>query len=126
MKRLPDLPRHSWQLGITHPSEVAHRLEVDKVAFAGVQWAVPVAVVSVVVAHSEGTGLWQTTGGQLSRVVVRGASGLGLTMRHGQWETLLETQLSLHLLHSFLLNHHLVRAGRRTDIDLDLDSKLAY
>lgn len=101
---------------ITYPFKVAHSLEVDKVALARVQRAIPVAVVRVIVSNGEGTFFWQTAGGQLCRVVVWRASGLRLTMRHGQWETILKAQLSLHFLHSLLLNHHLVSAG--VDIQL--------
>lgn len=97
-------------LKITHPSEVAHSLEVDKVALAGVQRTVPVAVVGVIVAHSEGTGLWDAAGRQLGCVVVRSASGLRLPMGHRQWKTLLKPQLPLYFLHHFLFNNHLVCA----------------
>ena len=98
----------------THPSEVAHGLEVDEVALARVQGSVPVAVVGVVVPHGEGAGLRQAAGGQLRRVVVRRPPRLGLGVRHGQRETLLQPQLPLHLLHALLLHHHLVgAAGRR-------------
>lgn len=101
---------------ITHPFEVAHCLEIDQVAFARVQWGVPVAIVCVVVSDSEG--LWQAAGWQLGCVVVRCASCLSLTMRHGQREALLKPQLPLHFLHSFLFNHHLVCAGNRVDMKL--------
>lgn len=96
---------------MTHPFKVAHSLEVDKVALARIQRAIPVAIVSVIVPYGEGAFFWQTAGGQLCRVVVWRASGLGLAMRHGQRETILKAQLSLHFLHSLLLNHHLVSAG---------------
>lgn len=98
---------------ITHPSEVAHSLEVDKVAFAGVQRAVPVAIISVIVAHGEGACLLQAAGWQLGCVVVWRSSGLCLTMGHRQWETVLEPQLPLHFLPSLLLNHHLVCTGQQ-------------
>lgn len=101
-----------WSLQLTlfytHPSEVAHSLEVDEVALAGVQRAIPVAIISVIVTHSKGTGLRQAAGWQLSCVVVRCASGLGFPVRHGQWEALLDPQLPLHFLPGFLFNHYLV------------------
>jgi len=103
---------------VTHPFKVAHSLEVDKVAFAGVQGAVPVAIVSVIVTNSERTGLRQTAGRQLSRVVVWRAPGLGFAVRHGQWETLLKPQLPFHFLNSLLFHHHLVCAGSREDVQL--------
>lgn len=98
---------------ITHPSEVAHSLEVDKVAFAWVQRAVPVAIVSVIVAHSEGTCVWEAAGWQLRSVVVWCATGLRLTMGHRQWEAILKPEFPLHFLPCFLLNHYLVCTGDR-------------
>lgn len=115
---LPDLLHHCWEFKITHPSKVAHRLEVDEVAFARVQGAVPVTIVGVIVTHSEGTGLRKAAGRQLSCVVVRGASSLGLTMRHGQRETLLKPQFPLHFLPCLLLYNYLVRAGHRGRLHL--------
>ena len=99
----------------THPSEVAHRLEVDEVAFAWVQRAIPVAVVSVIVTHSEGTGFGKAARWQLGRVVVRRATGLRLAVRHGQRETLLQPQLPLHFLSCLFFNHHLVCTGNKVD-----------
>lgn len=101
---------------ITHPSEVAHSLEVDKVAFAWVQRAVPVAIVSVIVSHREGTGLWEAAGWQLGCVVVWCAPGLRLTVGHGQWETLLKPQLPLYFLSHLLFNYYLVCTGHRVDV----------
>lgn len=116
--KFPDLLPHWLELTITHPSEVAHSLEVDKVAFAWIQRAVPVAVVSVIVAHSKGTGLWKAAGWQFGCVVVWCAPGLRFTVGHGQRETLLKPQLSLHFLHCLLFNYHLVCTGHRVDVHL--------
>lgn len=107
-----------WDFTITHPSEVAHGLEVDEVALARIQGTVPVAAVSVIVAHSEGTGLWQAAGWQLGRVVVRCAPGLGFAVGHGQRKTLLKPELPLHFLHGFFFHHHLVCAGQRDYVQI--------
>lgn len=92
---------------ISHPSEVAGGLKVDEVVLGGVQWAVPVAVVGVVVAHGEGRGLGQTAGSQLSCVVMRGPFGLRLVV--GVWcgETVDGAQLPPpHLTGTILFHHH--------------------
>lgn len=101
---------------VTHPSEVAHSLEVDKITFARVQRAVPVAIVCVIVTHGKGASLWQAAGWQLGCVVVWCAPGLCLTMGHRQWETVLKSQLPFHFLASLLLNHHLVCTGHKVDV----------
>jgi len=98
-------------LNSSHPSEVAGGLKVDEVVLGGIQRAVPVAVVGVVVAHGEGRGLGQTAGGQLGRVVVRGPFGLRLAVRVGRGETVHGAQLPPPPPLTgdvFLHHHHLV------------------
>lgn len=112
----PALLQHQCKFIVTHPSEVAHSLEVDKVAFTGVQRAIPVTIIRVIVTHSKGTGLWQTAGRQLGCVVVRRPSGLGLPVWHGQRKAFLHPQFPLHFLPSFFLNHYLVCAVQRADV----------
>lgn len=101
------------QLSSSHPSEVTGGLKVDEVVLGGVQRAVPVAVVSVVVTHGEGSGLWQTAGSQLSCVVMWRPFGLRLIV--GVWcrETVDSTQLPPpHLTGTILFHHHhLVSTG---------------
>lgn len=107
----------------SYPSEVAGGLEVDEVILGGVQGAVPVAVVGVVVAHGEGRGLRQAAGGQLCRVVMGGPSGGG-AVGAGCGEAVHGAHLPPpHLPGPVLLHHHhLVRAeeGAETQVKLML------
>lgn len=100
----------------SYPSEVAGGLEVDEVILGGVQGAVPVAVVGVVVAHGEGRGLRQAAGGQLCRVVMGGPSALG-AVGAGGGETVHRAHLPPPPLTGPVLlhHHHLVRAERGGD-----------
>lgn len=109
----PDLrlPRHKSKKNKNksrpYPSEVAGGLEVDEVVLGGIQRAVPVAVVGVVVAHGEGRGLGQAAGGQLGRVVVRRPSGLRLAVGLRGGEAVGGAQLPPpHLAGPVLLHHH--------------------
>lgn len=95
----------------THSSKVAHGLEVDEVVLSGVQGAVPVAIVGVVVSHGKRRGLWEAARRQFGCIVLRCTAGLRFTVRCGNREALLSTQLSLHLSNQFLLHHHLIRAA---------------
>lgn len=68
---------------------MAGGLKVDEVVLGGVERRVPVAVVSVVVPHSELGGLGQAVRGQFGRVVVGHALGLGLAVGQGHREAVL-------------------------------------
>lgn len=90
-----------------YPSEVTGGLKIDEVVFGGVQRAVPVAVVGVVVAHCEGRGLWETAGCQLSCVIMRAPLGLRPTVRIWCGETVNGAQLPPpHLTGTILFHHH--------------------
>lgn len=94
----------------TYASKVAHGLEEDEVVLPGVQRAVPVAIVGVVVPHSKGCSLGQAARGKFGCIVVWSSTGLSLTVRCGNGEAVLNTQFSLHLPTSFLLHDHLICA----------------
>lgn len=101
--------------GFSYPSEVGGGLEVDQVVLGGVQRAVPVAVVGVVVAHGEGRGLGEAAGCQLGCVVVGGRLAGRRAVGAGRREAVGGAQLSSpHLAGAVLLHHHhLVGTGRK-------------
>lgn len=100
--KLPWNTRHS-----SYPSEVGGGLEVDQVVLGGVQRAVPVAVVGVVVAHGEGRGLGEAAGRQLGRVVVGGRLAGRRAVGAGRREAVGGAQLSSpHPAGAVLLHHH--------------------
>lgn len=103
IETIPALPVHNG----SYPSEVWGGLKVDEIVLGGVQRAVPVAVVRVVVAHGEGRGLGEAAWGQLGRVVVGGRFARQRAVGVGRWETVGGAQLSSpHLAGAVLLHHH--------------------
>lgn len=69
----------------THPVGCADSLVINAVAFLRQQWGVPVAVVGLVVAHSER--LWgvDACGGELSSKVVLRVEERGVLEVNGNW-----------------------------------------
>lgn len=104
IETIPALP---GRIDGSYPSEVRGGLKVDEIVLGGVQRAVPVAVVRVVVAHGEGRGLGEAARGQLGRVVVGGRLARQRAVGVGGWETVGGAQLSPpHLAGAVLLHHH--------------------
>lgn len=109
------IPAISEHINASYPSEVWGGLKVDEIVLGGVQRAVPVAVVRVVVAHGEGRGLGETARGQLGSVVVGSRLARRRAVGVGRWETVGGAQLSSPDLAGAVLlhHHHLVGTGRK-------------
>lgn len=69
----------------THPVGCADSLVIDAIAFLRQQWGVPVAVVGLVVAHSERLWRVDACGGELSSKVVLRVQERGVLEVNGNW-----------------------------------------